>query len=228
MAPLRVPVGSFAPAPCRVSMTRGCVATRGDATTGFLSVGRRCLPSDMAERMGCCADLAVAEGLNFGPATERLPTAGFSLSRQIKVLERGSRTVQAVRTVPFRWCAVDDRPRPHEDCRPPPRRSRRGGPAAPGSGRSRRQRRSLGGERAIPRPALASRQATTAPSAPATRRSTAHRAGDPVIGKHRPSGCLIAADWVGSPELPHYEGRSICALSPSHLDMIDNAGSTRP
>lgn len=157
MTPLCVPVGSSAPASCGVSMTRGCVATRNDATTGFLSVGRRCLPSDMAERMGCCADLAVAKGLNFGRATERLPTAGLSLSRQIKVLERGSRTVQAVRTLAFRWCAVDDRARPHQDCRLPPRRSRRDGPAAPGSGRPRRQRRSLGGERTIARPALASR-----------------------------------------------------------------------
>lgn len=228
MAPLRVPVGSSAPASCRVSMTRGCAATRGDATTGFLSVGRRCLPSDMAERMECCAVLAVAKGPEFGRATERLLIAGLSLSRQIKVVERDSRTVQAVRTLAFRWCADDDRPRPQQDSRPPPRRSQRGGPAAPGSGRPRRQRRSLGGERTIARPALASRPATTALSALTTRRSTAHRTSDPVIGKHCPSGCPIAAHWVGSPELPHYEGRSICALSPSHLDMIDNAGSTHP
>ncbi|MFC8257820.1 hypothetical protein ACFUNF_09335 [Streptomyces sp. NPDC057291] len=51
---------------------------------------------------------------------------------------------------------------------------------------------------------------------------------DPVIGKNCPSGYPAAADWVGPPELPHYEGRSICALSPSHLDMIDSAAPTRP
>lgn len=168
------------------------------------------------------------QGTEILRATERLLIAGLSLSRQIKVLERDSRTVRAVRTLALRWCADDDRPRPHQDGRPPPRRSQRGGPAAPGSGRPRRQRRSLGGERTIARPALASRPATTAISAPTTRRSTAHRTSDPVIGKHRPSRCPIAADWVGSPELPHYEGRSICALSPSHPDMIDNAVSTRP
>lgn len=228
MAPLCIPVRSSVPTSCRASMTRGCAAARGDATTGFLSVGRRGLPSDMAERMGCRAVLAVSKGLKFDRATERLLIAGLSLSRQIKVPERDSRTVQAVRTLAFRRCADDDRPRPHHDCRPPPRRSQRGGPAAPGSGRIRRQHRSLGGERTTARPVLASRPATTALSAPTTRRSTAHRTSDPMIGKHRPNGYPIAADRVGSPELPHYEGRSICALSPSHLDMIDNAGTTRP